>query len=113
MEIKVTKLENGLWVISDINKYSSELTYEEMLGLFAALTMPKEPCCLQWMETKEQHEIIEKMRLSSFKNNLMDAEFEEDPVEEIKEGDTFEGNGYTGVFMINPDALLLRKKISQ
>ena len=112
MEFKVTKLENNLWVVSDGEKYSEECNYEEMLGLFVSLTMPKEPRpCLQWMKTKEQHDLLEHIREQDFKSINNDLLFEDEPVEQIKEGDTFEGNGYNGIFMINKDALELHKAI--
>ncbi|MDR2928276.1 MAG: hypothetical protein LBV41_08795 [Cytophagaceae bacterium] len=45
------------------DKYSDQLGFEEMLGLIAALTMPKEPPCIHWMKTKQDHEDWRNFRL--------------------------------------------------
>lgn len=54
--IKIEKLEGGAFNVVQENKYSDTLSYDEMLGLVSALTIAKEPNCLRWMQTKEEHE---------------------------------------------------------
>lgn len=86
MKIEVTKLENELWVVSDGEKFSTGLGYEEMLGLFAALTMPENPNCLNWIKTKSQHESEENYRKENEqKDDLMDVEFENNPIDFLGE----------------------------
>jgi len=41
------------WVVSQGENTADHLTYDEMLGLFAALTMPEKRPCLQWMKPNE------------------------------------------------------------
>lgn len=45
------------WLVKQGEKYAEGLGYDEMLGLIAALTMPHNRPCIQWMRTKEQHEM--------------------------------------------------------
>lgn len=45
----------GLWRVSYNGKYADKLGYDEMLGLFVAITQPTERRCLQWLKTPEQH----------------------------------------------------------
>lgn len=52
--IFVVKKENH-YIIFQGERSSGELGYDEMLGLFASLTMPKERPCLNWMKTEAQH----------------------------------------------------------
>jgi hypothetical protein len=54
-KIIIEECRNGFNVIHG-DRYTEELTYEEMLGVISALTMPKERPCLQWLQTKEGHE---------------------------------------------------------
>jgi hypothetical protein len=54
-DIIVKKLDNNHYEVHQGNKYSDQLGYDEMLGLFVALSMPNNRPCLQWMRTKEQH----------------------------------------------------------
>lgn len=44
------------WKVSQGEKYATGLGFDEMLGLFTSLAMPKKRPCLQWMKTKEQHQ---------------------------------------------------------
>ena len=55
-DITVKKLENNHYIVYQGNKYSDQLGYDEMLGLFVALTMPNEILSFKSMLTREQHE---------------------------------------------------------
>ena len=46
---------NG-WKVTYNDKYADNLGFDEMLGLVAAITLPKERPTLQWLQTAEQHE---------------------------------------------------------
>lgn len=39
--------------------YADELTFDEMLGLVASITMPSKRGCLSWLKTAEQHKAWE------------------------------------------------------
>lgn len=54
--IKIEKLEGGAFNVVQGDRYSDTLSYDEMLGLVSTLTIAKEPMCLRWMQTKEEHE---------------------------------------------------------
>jgi hypothetical protein len=54
--IKIEKLEGGSFNVVQGDRYSDILGYDEMLGLVSALTIAKEPNCLSWMKTKEEHD---------------------------------------------------------
>lgn len=54
--IKIEKLIGGVFNVVQGDKYSDTLSYDEMLGLVSALTIAKEPNCLRWMQTKEEHD---------------------------------------------------------
>lgn len=43
------------WKVSYGDKYADGLTYEEMLGMVAALTMPEPRPTLHWLKTEEEH----------------------------------------------------------
>lgn len=49
---------SGWWVIQG-DREADHLAYDEMIGLFAQLTMPEKRACLRWMKTKEQREAWE------------------------------------------------------
>ena len=64
--ILVTKTDDNYYAIKQGDKSSNHLGYDEMLGLFAALSMPENRPCLNWMKTDAQHKaelwnIIERM----------------------------------------------------
>lgn len=48
--------EGGLWKVTQGSCYSDTLDYTEMLGLVAALTMPKDRPWLHWMKTPAHHQ---------------------------------------------------------
>ena len=52
-DIIITYKDIGGFTVKQGNKYSDKLSFDEMLGLIAALTMPKHRPTLQWMKTKE------------------------------------------------------------
>ena len=60
MKVVVERSEDKGWKVTCEDKYADHLTYDEMLGTFAQLTIPDEKRCLSWMKTKEQHEAMEK-----------------------------------------------------
>lgn len=71
--IKIEKLEGGAFNVVQGDRYSDQLGWEEMLGLVSALTIAKEPMCLSWMKTKEEHE----RQLEAMKNIPSEVEFED------------------------------------
>lgn len=54
--MKITiESQNTLFKVKVEDKYAEHLTYEEVLGLVSALTMPNEKRCLNWLKTDDQH----------------------------------------------------------
>lgn len=62
MEIKIIFNEETETVENVIvgDKYTEQLAPDECIGLIAALVMPKERRCLQWLKTKEQFKAMRK-----------------------------------------------------
>lgn len=54
-KIIIEKKDYGFNVIQG-QKYADHLTWDELLGVVAALTMPEDRPHSKWMKTKEQHE---------------------------------------------------------
>jgi hypothetical protein len=52
--IEIDKDINNYFTVRQGDRYNDKLTYDEMLGLISALTMPKERPCLHWMRTEEE-----------------------------------------------------------
>ena len=52
--ITITKHDDCGFTVATGQHTAPHLTFEEMLGLVATLTMPPERRCLQWLETQEQ-----------------------------------------------------------
>ncbi len=52
--IETDKDINNCFTVRQGDRYSDKLSYDEMLGLISALTMPKERPCLRWMKTEEE-----------------------------------------------------------
>lgn len=71
--IKIEKLEGGAFNVVQGDRYSDTLSYDEMLGLVSALTIAKEPNCLRWMQTKEEHEA----RRPKLDSDITEVEFED------------------------------------
>lgn len=53
-DITIKQYNNGCFEVFQGNKSSGELSFDEMLGLIASLTMPERCPNLLWMKTKEQ-----------------------------------------------------------
>ncbi|WP_417744819.1 hypothetical protein [Rosistilla oblonga] len=51
--IRIEQLNNGRFVVFAKGKRTDELTFEEMLGLVAALTTPADARCLDWLNQDE------------------------------------------------------------
>ena len=49
-----TKCNNGPFDVEFEGKKAIGLSYDEMLGLVSAITMPETRPCLQWLKTDEQ-----------------------------------------------------------
>lgn len=60
--ITIKRLAGGSFRVEDGPRYNEGLTFDEMLGVVAALTIAPKPNCLQWMQTKEQHDAYEAHR---------------------------------------------------
>ncbi len=59
--ITVQKLGgSGGFAVREGDKYNEGLTFDEMLGLLASLTIPDDRACLRWMQTKEQWDAREE-----------------------------------------------------
>lgn len=56
IEIEVTTRDAGNmdYKVSHSGKFADGLTFDEMLGLVASLTMPESRRCLLWMKTQEE-----------------------------------------------------------
>lgn len=55
-DITIKQYDNGCFEVFQGDKSSGELSFDEMLGLIAALTIPEYCPCLLWMKTKEQRD---------------------------------------------------------
>lgn len=58
-DITIKQYDNGCFEVFQGNKSIDELSFDEMLGLIAALTIPEHCPCLLWMKTKEQRDAQE------------------------------------------------------
>lgn len=56
-DIIIKSLENGCFDIVVGDKNTDQLTFDEMLGVIAQLTIPNKKRCLSWLKTREQHEL--------------------------------------------------------
>ncbi|SHE30017.1 hypothetical protein [Dysgonomonas macrotermitis] len=88
--ITIEKLEGGAFNVVQGDRYSDQLGWDEMLGLVSALTIAKDPNCLHWMKTKEEHE----QHLASIRNMPSEVEFEDILVPEG-----------IGIYMVNPNII--------
>ena len=59
-DIIIKKSEDGCFDIHVGNKSTGPLTFDEMLGIVAQLTVPDTKRCLSWLRTKEQHDEFRK-----------------------------------------------------
>lgn len=55
-DIIIKTLENGCFDVHVGNRSTEHITFDEMLGVVTQLTCPKDKRCLQWLQTKEQHQ---------------------------------------------------------
>jgi hypothetical protein len=55
-DIIIKSLANGCFDVIVGDKSTDQLTFDEMLGVVAQLTVPDTKRCLAWLKTKEQHE---------------------------------------------------------
>ena len=55
---------HGGWKVTYGDKYADSLTYDEMLGVVASITMPEKRPCLQWLKTEDEHNAF-SARISS------------------------------------------------
>lgn len=60
--IIITKNESGTFNVKQGERWADNLYWDEMQGLIAAMTMPEQRQCLQWLRTDKQH--------SEWKSNL-------------------------------------------
>lgn len=55
-DIIISKNEDSTYNVKQGEKLSGPLSYDEALGLISALTIPRNPGCLQWMRTEREHQ---------------------------------------------------------
>ena len=60
--IIITQNESGTFNVKQGERLADNLCWDEMQGLIAAMTMPEQRQCLQWLRTDKQH--------SEWKSNL-------------------------------------------
>lgn len=60
--IIITQNESGTFNVKQGERWADNLYWDEMQGLIAAMTMPEQRQCLQWLRTDKQH--------SEWKSNL-------------------------------------------
>ena len=61
--VEITQQDRNLFTVRRGNQYHDQLTWEEMIGLVAAATMPEPRPCLHWLRTAEQF-AAERKRLA-------------------------------------------------
>lgn len=64
-DIIIKQLDNGCFDVQIANKSTDQLSFDEMLGFVAQLTVPENKRCLQWLKTKEQHETFRNRNLKT------------------------------------------------
>lgn len=67
IEIEVVERDSGAkdYTVTENGKFADRLTFDEMLGLIASLTMPESRRCIQWMKSQEEWDQREQ-RLQEF-----------------------------------------------
>lgn len=53
--IIITQNESGTFNVKQGERWADNLYWDEMQGLIAAMTMPEQRQCLQWLQTDKQH----------------------------------------------------------
>lgn len=66
MKIIIEQNPETFWNVTFQDKLADRLSYDEMLGLVAAITMPTDRLCLQWLKTEEQRYIQEHYHDAEF-----------------------------------------------
>ena len=62
MKISIEEMEQDGWNVIVGDKYTGKLTFEEMIGIVAQLTVPDNRKALQWLRTREQWDDDERWR---------------------------------------------------
>lgn len=60
-KITITHSQEVGWVITQGDKSSDRMTWDEMMGLLSSLTMPRDRPCLQWMRTGPERKQMEQL----------------------------------------------------
>ena len=77
-KIEILFLEGGGFDVVFEDKNTDQLTFDEMLGTVAQLTMPDKRGCLNWLKSEEQREAIRKAQRELAKD-LEEEFFESKP----------------------------------
>ena len=67
MNIQIEQYDESGFTVTNGDEYTDHLTWDEMLGLVAQVTMPDTRRCLQWLKTQEQwdrHNAARQRRLA-------------------------------------------------
>ncbi|TWU39813.1 hypothetical protein Poly51_64040 [Rubripirellula tenax] len=75
IEIEVVERDNGSkdYTVTNNGKFADRLTFDEMLGLIASLTMPESRRCIQWLKTQDEWDQREQ-RLQGIRERNADKE---------------------------------------
>lgn len=57
-DIIIKQLDDGCFDIHVEDKSTDRLSFDEMLGVIAQLTVSDNKRCLEWLKTKEQHDVF-------------------------------------------------------
>ena len=68
-DIIIKQLDNGCFDVHVNDKSTDQLSFDEMLGFVAQLTVPENKRCLEWLKTKEQHEAFRNRNLKKRQSN--------------------------------------------
>jgi hypothetical protein len=84
IEIEIDEIEGySNYSIKAGDKSTTQLTFDEALGLVAILLMPKNRIpCLQWLRTKEEHE--EQTGKWLLKSDVAKSIIDEDSISEVE-----------------------------
>lgn len=94
-DIIIKPIEGDCFDVHVGNRSTGQLSFDEMLGVVAQLTMPENKRCLQWLKTEEQHQAFTNRQKSiqiqdiEYSNGIFKAGFMALPVHK-KEGGTNE-----------------------
>lgn len=61
-EIRIAKRDGGSFDVHYGDRYAEELTFDEMLGMVATLTMPEKPRQREWLKTAEEWQKLQEWR---------------------------------------------------